>query len=41
VDLYPVDATVTDEERAWWNVPSLADQQRRVDARNAMHAARR
>jgi len=34
----PVDPTVTDTERARWNVPSLADQQRRIDAMNAaMH----
>jgi hypothetical protein len=39
--MYPVDPTVTDEVRARWNIPSLADPQRRRDARNSLRAARR
>jgi hypothetical protein len=31
----PVDPGVTDAERTRWGVPSLADQQRRIDAMNA------
>jgi len=36
--MLPVDPTVTDEESARWSVPSLADQERGVDAMNAMNA---
>jgi hypothetical protein len=33
-ELYPVDPSVTDEERARWNVPPLAEAQRRAEEMN-------
>jgi hypothetical protein len=36
--LYPVDPTVTDEERARWNVPPLAVAKKRAEAMNAEEA---
>jgi hypothetical protein len=32
--LYPVDPAVTDEERARWNVPPLAELKKRAEALN-------
>jgi hypothetical protein len=36
--LYGVDPSVTDEERARWNVPPIAQARRKVEERNARHA---
>jgi hypothetical protein len=32
--LYPVDPSITDEERAKWNVPPLAEAKKRAEALN-------
>lgn len=37
--LYPVDDSVTDADRAEWNVPPLAEARRRAEAMNARPSA--
>jgi hypothetical protein len=39
-ELYSVDPSITDEERAKWNVPPLASAQKRLEQMNAMRPAR-